>query len=334
MTSRRRISLSTTLLALLLAFANVIPASAATFGDADELGTIFPGVTSTDAERLDYVNHMIGLTPGATDTYAGQPFTRSGNDFGALPAAQLVGLINGTGTLIDVRTSGATYLYAKYDGPADSATIWYFGSLTGAITIPPLHSNYGLSDWTLFTGAALPPPDHAATGAKGTGFWQRKVGQAIIKAEAVAGVCPSGTWLRQFAPFQDLGPDATCGRVASYVASVIKAANASRASMNSMLKAQMLATALDVYFSDPALGGNRLGAPAPIGDATVDLTRLDPDASPAFGNATCVSVLGLLTYAGGQSTAGDGAWYENVKPTQELAKDTFEAVNGQQAFAC
>lgn len=58
-------------------------------------------------------------------------------------------------------------------------------------------------------------------------------------------------------------------------------------------KVQMLATALDVYFSDPSgPGGNKIGTPAPIGDVTMDLTKVcaNPgtcssylDASPAFG---------------------------------------------------
>ena len=46
---------------------------------------------------------------------------------------------------------------------------------------------------------------------------------------------------------------------------IVMAANASGAAMNAMLKGQMLATALDVYFSSPALGGNKLNAPTPIG---------------------------------------------------------------------
>src|SRR5206468_12621024 len=62
-------------------------------------------------------------------------------------------------------------------------------------------------------------------------------------------------FLRGYAPFQDLSATANCTAVASYVTTIIKAANASGATMNAMLKAQMLATALDVYFSDPALGG-------------------------------------------------------------------------------
>src|SRR5438445_10432785 len=50
--------------------------------------------------------------------------------------------------------------------------------------------------------------------------------------------------------------------------------NAGGAAMNTMLKAQMLATALDVYFSDPALGGNKIGAPGPIGSDLIDLTKV------------------------------------------------------------
>jgi hypothetical protein len=42
-------------------------------------------------------------------------------------------------------------------------------------------------------------------GALTIGFWQNKNGQGILKAGAsTAGVCNSGTWLRQYAPFQDL----------------------------------------------------------------------------------------------------------------------------------
>lgn len=44
--------------------------------------------------------------------------------------------------------------------------------------------------------------------------------------------------------------------------------------MNAMLKAQMLATALDVYFSDAALGGNKINAPAPIRGVSIDLTMI------------------------------------------------------------
>ena len=115
----------------------------------------------------------------------------------------------------------------------------------------------------------------AKTGALTIGFWQNKNGQDIIKTgAATAGVCNSATWLRQFAPFQDLSATASCSTVATYVFNVIKAAvcTSTTGTCNSMLKAQMLATALNVYFSDLALGGNKIGAPAPIGGLAIDLT--------------------------------------------------------------
>ena len=141
-------------------------------------------------------------------------------------------------------------------------------------------------------------------------------------------------------PFQDLGASATCTQVATYATNVIKAANASGAAMNAMLKAQMLATALDVYFSDPALGGNKIGAAQPIGGVKIDLTSVNKpigsssyqNTSAAFGGASCRTVVQLLADAALQSNAGGSVWYGQVKATQELAKDTFDAINNQVAW--
>ena len=181
------------------------------------------------------------------------------------------------------------------------------------------------------------------TGALTMGFWQNKNGQAIITGGAsTAGVCNSGTWLRQYAPFQDLSATATCSQVGTYVLNVIKAATCTSTSQtcNAMLKAQMLATALDVYFSDPALGGNKIGAPAPIGGVAIDLTKVcvniptctvfENDSS-VFG-ANSLSVSALLASAASQSNAGGSIWYGNVKATQVMAKDVFDAINNQVAF--
>jgi len=192
----------------------------------------------------------------------------------------------------------------------------------------------------------------AKTGALSKGFWQNKNGQGIIKSGASTGlqlVCNSGTWLRQYAPFQDLSPIAKCGAVATYVLNVVKAADARGASMNKMLKAQMLATALDVYFSDPALGGNRINARAPIGGVTIDLTHVCKmidqaggvgkcsnvfeDVSSAFGGDTSMTISEMLAYAASQSNSGGTNWYGNVKATQELAKDAFDAIDNQCVFS-
>jgi len=188
------------------------------------------------------------------------------------------------------------------------------------------------------------------TGALTMGFWQNKNGQGIITGGAsTGGVCNSGARLRQLAPFQDLSLTASCSAVATYVTNVIKAANASGAAMNAMLKAQMLATALDVYFSDPALGGNKIGASAPIGGVAIDLTlvchMIDgsggtatcggtyEDSSPGFGGSTHLTVSQMIAYASSQSSVGGSLWYANIKATQQLAKDAFDAINNQVAFA-
>jgi len=158
----------------------------------------------------------------------------------------------------------------------------------------------------------------------------------------------SGSWLRQFAPFQDLSPTANCSAAGTYVTNVIKAASAKGAAMNAMLKAQMLAAALDVFFSSSALGGNRIDAPGAIGSARIDLTAVCPmiDGSTgigacsgtprsvalAFGGSTSLTVSQMLAYAAGQSTAGGNIWYANVKATQGLAKDAFDAVNNHVAL--
>jgi hypothetical protein len=108
--------------------------------------------------------------------------------------------------------------------------------------------------------------------------------------------------------------------------------------MNAMLKAQMLATALDVYYSDLALGGNKIGAPAPIGGLTIDLTYIKAgsgyqNVSGAFGGATSLTVSQMLTYAASQSNLGGSIWYGNVKTTQEKAKNAFDAINNSWVFA-
>ena len=124
---------------------------------------------------------------------------------------------------------------------------------------------------------------------------------------------------------------------------------ANKKALNAMLKAQMLATALDVYFSDPALGLNKINAPTPIGGLAVDLTMvckmIDSTAgtamcsgiyqnvSLAFKGSTCLTVSQLLSCAASNSNVGGSVWYAQVKSTQELAKNTFDAINNRVALS-
>jgi len=111
--------------------------------------------------------------------------------------------------------------------------------------------------------------------------------------------------------------------------------------MNAMLKGQMLATALDVYFSEPALGGNKVGAPEPMSGVAIDLKKVcaNPstcssyaDVSNGFGGPPSLTVAQILAHAANQSNSGGSIWYSQAKGTQELAKDTFDAINNQVAF--
>lgn len=206
------------------------------------------------------------------------------------------------------------------------------------------------------------------TGALTMGFWQNKNGQGIIN-NFCGGT--SGTslnaFLTQFNPFQDLTAT-TCSGDASYVLNIIKAATCTSTSntCNKMLRAQMLATALDVYFSTPSLGGNRIGAFNGLGNSTpalggvaIDLSKVCAmidgsgggscsgtfeDARPEFGiapPALGTTVLQMLFYSDFNSgvngspvaTSPSGAtWYNNNKSRQVIAKDAFDAINNQVAL--
>lgn len=180
------------------------------------------------------------------------------------------------------------------------------------------------------------------TGARTIGFWQNKNGQSLITgAGANGGVCKVTPWLRQFTAFQDLTVT-SCSGAADFATKVIKAANASGASMNAMLKAQMLASALDVYFSDAALSGNTLAAPVSVGGVMVDLTcvcaAIAPgacngtlDSSSAFGGSTSLTVMQMLVWQNGVSNVGGTVWYAQNKTTQGLAKNAFDAINNEVA---
>ena len=44
-----------------------------------------------------------------------------------------------------------------------------------------------------------------------------------------------------------------------------------------------------------------------------------------------MTVSQTLAYAASKSNAGGSLWYGNVKSTQELAKDVFDAINNEWA---
>jgi hypothetical protein len=181
------------------------------------------------------------------------------------------------------------------------------------------------------------------------GFWKNNSPRYVTSTTYVA----LRTWLRTFPPFQDLTDNAHLSAVHQYIKGVMTNANGGGTALNAMLKGQMLATTLNVYFSDPARLSGTGVAPiptngnGPIGDLDIDLTHICPmvdsghggmcsgmyeDVGPAFGGATHLTVAAMLTYAGSQANAGGTLWYGNVQAIQQLAKDAFDAINNQAAF--
>jgi len=217
---------------------------------------------------------------------------------------------------------------------------------TGCQTV----NNVASSSLTLDAPAQVTVCGPVKTGGLTMGFWQNKNGQDIITKYCMGSPTTLYDFLRAYKPFQDLNKTA-CKDIAAYVSGIIKLASASGAAMNAMLKGQMLATALDVYFGNGP-GGNWIGAPVGVvlGNQAIDLTKICKniatcsiyeDTSAAFGGTIAVpvtqlTVSQLLTYAGLQCTVvgcTTSGWYLQVKTMQELAKDTFDAINNQKAFA-
>ena len=142
--------IAVTMALVTLGIASQTFATSLTIGDSHELGFVNYGIPSGDADRTTYVNHLINMVPGTSDSGDGQDYTRSTNIFGSLPAA--VFAQNGSGTSVDLGANGFKYLFAKYDGPNFGSEVWYVGDLSGVITIQQFGTGekYELSGWTLF----------------------------------------------------------------------------------------------------------------------------------------------------------------------------------------
>jgi hypothetical protein len=319
------------------------------------------------------------------------PLAGGSDDFTFSNIAFTATLVDNCVTLTDTFTTTATTLGVacadgtwtidssnKLTGFAESYTAPTFTLTYSRSIAVPAHNCLFYSNTAAFTtndtsatGSASQTVEvcgPALTGALTMGFWQNKNGQAIITGQKGAGACPSAAWLTQFNPFMGgkLSSASTCSGVAMYVTSVIKAATCSgpaSAPCNAMLKAQDLATSLDVYFSDPTLGGNKINAPAPVGGVSIDLTKICKMIDGSGGTATCggtyenvssafvtgtletvpgacsntgvssMTVLCMLWNAASNSASGGIPWYGTSKATQVLAKDGFDAINNQVAFS-
>ena len=144
---------------------------ALTFGDSHDLGQVLNGWSSGDADRLAYVNHLVGMAVGTTEQAGGVKYSRSNNTFGSLGQAGLAGLVNGTGITVNLGSGGLySYLFATYSTLNNSSKLWYVGDLSGTITIPLLGNGSLLTGWTLFAKAENIPDGGATMMLLGAGL--------------------------------------------------------------------------------------------------------------------------------------------------------------------
>jgi hypothetical protein len=204
----------------------------------------------------------------------------------------------------------------------------------------------------------------AQTGALTIGFWKTTNGQNLVKTycantldDYLAGLGGG------VGPFADAAGK-NCTQLATYVQNILNGASAT--DMNKMLKAQMLGTALDVWFSGPGWTSTKIGgvkAPSSflshnnLGAFNMDTTAVCPMVdNTTAGSATCLnnrpstdavasgavptspmSMQAILNFAASTPSPFNGStassiWYGGNRTKQEILKNIFDQFNNQLAF--
>ena len=210
----------------------------------------------------------------------------------------------------------------------------------------------------------------AQTGALTIGFWKNSNGNSLIQNYcAPAAKTSLATYLSTLGggttgPFADAAGK-SCKDLVTYVNNVIK--GASSTNMNVMLRAQMLATALDVYFSGTGWTTTAVSKTAKppssfllhnnLGTFNLDTTAVCPMVdNTTAGTATCknntpstdavasgavpsspMSIQAILDFASTTPAPFNGStsnpiWYAGNRTKEEILKNIFDQFNNQDAF--
>ena len=242
------------------------------------------------------------ISPGYTCTFASAPAASGTNTATATWNAATFFTATGSATsgpvgfaftlltVTDQFNGGTTKTLGSNLVPAASYTFTDSYTVTPAPGTCATFPNVATITQTGQTANASVTVCNTNTGALTMGFWKNNNGQGIITKfcagtgglTLVQFLAGNGTTWPGFNPFKD-DTATTCKTEATYVANAISGATCSSSTntCNTMLRAQMLATALDVYFSDPTLGGNQIGAfnnlggntPA-LGGVAIDLSKI------------------------------------------------------------
>ena len=141
------------------------------------------------------------------------------------------------------------------------------------------------------------------------------------------------------------GPPGNTGRWHSLAKGAMRTRPLSGATAKAQLKGQMLATALNVYYTKTAnkTATSALYLPTTtggVGSTTVALGKVCTTASctavtdvrTAFSNYGTRTVSEMLMLAAGSATAAGTTWYGGASATQTKAKNGFNGVNVQGTY--
>jgi hypothetical protein len=205
----------------------------------------------------------------------------------------------------------------------------------------------------------------ARTGALTIGFWKTTNGQSLVKT-----YCQNpalANYLKGLGggagPFSN-ADTTSCNALATYVYNILNGASATN--MNKMLKAQMLGTALDVWFSGPGWTSTKIAGVKPpsaflshnnLGTFKMDTTAICPMVDNLnAGTANCknglpstdavaagalpvspMAMQAILDFAATTPSPFNGStssseWYAGNRTKQEILKNVFDQFNNRLAF--
>ena len=153
-----------TLCSVVLMFA-VVSAQATTIGllqfDDYYVGSINDGIPSSPGLEIGYINNLIGLAPGASNTPIGtEIYNREGSDIATLPTVGTWNTKDEVAPFSFVAPfDGSFYVLAKYDAAAAGSLVWLVDALAADIfTAQANYNDRGLSHISAYGNASVPEP--------------------------------------------------------------------------------------------------------------------------------------------------------------------------------
>jgi hypothetical protein len=347
-------------------------------------GTVCSVTNGADATLTQFETHfayscdLAGLPQGQLDNVASVSWPEQFLDNGALLAADSDDFTFSSIAFTENAIDECLSVNDSYAGSLGSACVGDANpkSFTYQRTIPvPANDCQSYDNTATFTtndtGATGSDSETvtvcgpARTGALTIGFWKNTNGQNLVKT-----YCQNpalANYLKGLGggsgPFSN-APTTSCNDLASYVYSILNGASAT--DMNKMLKAQMLGTALDVWFSGSGWTQTKIGSIKPpsnflshnnLGTFKMDTTAVCPMVDNlSTGSATCknntpstdavaagavpsspMAMQAILDFAATTPSPFNGStsssvWYAGNRTKQEILKNIFDQFNNQLAF--